>query len=183
MKIVFLLLCFFIEQQGFSQIKIKLISPPDRRYDFELVNATDSAFIDIGHGEDMGYRYGHYYRLKWNAPDGEYELYVDDTLRERAFMKNSKKDSTWIYYYSNGKPKLIMPYHKGKVHGEMIAYNENGSIRSKGTITNDKANGIRTYFYKSGKIERKDYYENGNLMKEEEFDEKGKLKSVKLPSK
>lgn len=183
-KLRLLILYVFLTCISIAQTKIHLKAPKyineweSYRGDYEFVNILDTAYLKVGHQEDMGTQYGHYYELKPNVPNGEYLIFVDDTMRLRAFMKNCNRDSTWTEYYGNGKPANISQYKFGKLNGEKIYYYENGFIRSKEKYLNDVPVGIITYFYESGKIERKRYFDNGAMVKEEVFDEKGKIINV-----
>jgi antitoxin component YwqK of YwqJK toxin-antitoxin module len=171
----------FLASLSIAQTKIHLKAPKylnefnDFYGDFQFVNIKDTTYIKVGHQEDMGAQYMHYYELKNKAPDGEYLIFVDDTMRLRAFMKDFNKDSTWTSYFGNGKPALTVPYKKGKINGERIEYYKSGAIQSKVKFKNDKPIGIVTTFYESGKIERKCYYDNDVKVKEEVFDENGKI--------
>lgn len=180
-RLSLLILYVFLTTISVAQTKIylkgpKYISEWGSFYgDYQFVNVIDTAYLTIGHQEDMGAQYGHYYEFKNNVPDSEYLIFVDDTLRSRAFMKNFNKDSTWTNYYGNGKPANISQYKTGKLNGEKNYYYETGIIRLKEKYLNDIPIGIITYFYESGKIERKCYIDNGTKVKEEVFDENGKI--------
>lgn len=180
-KLRLLILYVFLTSISIAQTKIHLKAPKyineweSYRGDYEFVNILDTAYLKVGHQEDMGTQYGHYYELKPNVPNGEYLIFVDDTMRLQAFVKNFNKDSTWTNYFGNGKSAYTSQYKNGKLNGESIAYYENGSIRSKGKYLNNIPVGTATTFYKSGTIESKCYYDNGTKVKEEVFDKNGKL--------
>jgi len=70
----------------------------------------------------------------------------------------------------------------GKKEGEWKYYDEDGSVQSKGSYTNNLLNGAWKYFYGTGNIEQEGvykngranglwqwYYKNGDLKREEEF--------------
>ena len=124
-----ILLCFtsFV---AYAQVDIRLLAPAHRFEDYRLVDSTDKNFVDIGHQEDMGAWYGHYYRLKDSLPDGEYRIFVDDTLRLHAFMKNARKDSVWTEYYASGSLYSRIPYKEGRSNGVVMYYYENEIVYS-----------------------------------------------------
>lgn len=168
-------LCF-LAQLGFSQTKIKLISPQSKFDNYHLENTSDTTFVEITHQEDMGARYGQSYKLKLNVPDGEYEIYVDNNIELRAFIKNHKKNGKWKTYYNDGKLQSIRKYKGGVCNGKIINYHKNGKISAKGKCVDGKVINILTSYYESGKIQAKNYYINGEHVKQEVFYENGKLK-------
>lgn len=181
-----LMLYVFLTTISVAQTKIYLKGP---KYvnewetfhgDYQFVNILDTSYLTVGHQEDMGAQYGHYYEFKNNVPDSEYLIFVDDTLRTRAFMKNFNKDSTWTNYYGNGKPSNISQYKIGKLNGKKIYYYETGLIRLKEKYVNDILVGTTTTFYESGKIESKIYYNKyGKAYKIKRFDKTGKKQVTK----
>lgn len=176
MKQIFIILLCFWGQFGFSQIKIKLIRPQNEHEDYRLVKISDTAYIKLTHKEDMGLWYNQSYDIKLTAPDGKYEVYIDDSLELIAFMKRNLKDGIWTTYFKNGKTQSIKTYKDGKLNGKMIGYYINGKIEFRGIYANDKPVGITTSYYDTGKIYAKNYFDNGVYVKQEIFDEKGKMK-------
>lgn len=172
---LFIFLCL-LSQLGFCQTKIKLTSPQSKYDDYHLENISDTIYIEITHKEDMGARYGQSYKLKLSAPDGEYEVYVDNNIELRAFLKNHKKEGKWKDFYNDGKLHSIRKYKDGVCDGKIINYHKNGKISLKAKCVNGKVVNISTSYYESGKIQAKNYYINGEHVKQEVFYENGKLK-------
>ena len=174
---------FFLGQFGFCQTKIKLTSPQSERDNYHIMSISDTLYIETTHREDMGSIYGQSYKLKSTAPDGEYEIYVDNNIELRAILQNHKKEGKWKTFYSDGKLKSITEYKDGLVNGKIIQYHKNGTVSYKGKCINGKVENTSTAYYESGKVKAKNYYVNGELIKQEVFFENGKLKSTYYPPK
>jgi antitoxin component YwqK of YwqJK toxin-antitoxin module len=173
MKIIFAIM--FCLSAGFasSQTIIKIIPPKSIRDDYKLENISDTAFIEAGHSEDMGQPYGHYYRLKSNVPDGEYLIYLYDLPDLRAFIKNSQKDSVWTTYNSSGTQRSVTPYQNGLINGDMIMFYNSGSVLSICRYDDNQITGPAITFYESRKIKYITFYENGEYIKQEVYEENG----------
>lgn len=125
--------------------------------------------------EDMGVWYHSTYELLPTAPNGQYEVYVGDTLEVISFMKDGKKDSVWSFYWQ-GFLEHTYTYRQGKLNGTQTHYYPSGRIKLTGRFVDDKAaEAYMTGFYETGEIERKNYYENGNFIKMERYDKEGRL--------
>ena len=181
MKIVFTIL--FCLSAGFasSQTIINIIPPQKSEEDYKLEKISDTAFVEIGHSDDMGMKYGFYCKLKLNVPDGEYLFYSHNVLDSRSFIKNSQKDSIWTTYYSNGSEKLITPYKNGMKNGEVLSYFFSGNISAKATVVDNKVVGDAKFYYESGIIKIIYYYEDGEWVKMEEYNTNGELTKVNTP--
>ena len=175
-----LALCF-ITKITFSQFVIKLRSPQNRQHDYQLVNPSDSVFIEVGHSEDMDVHYNQFYALKESIADGQYDVFVDDTLRFRAFIKNKQKDSTWITFFPNGRLQSLTRYSAGKRNGKQEDFYNNGAIQRKSLFQNDCPVGEIIAFFQNGKIEAKSYYDNCVYIRQEVYDQKGNLKFIHDP--
>jgi len=174
-------LALLILGKGFAQTKIFLKPPNENFEDFTFINTSDSIFLKFEHSEDMGHKYSHRYSLKTNVPDGKYEVYVNDTLDLKGYVKNFEKDSIWTTYYKNGNIRSIKPYKKGEIDGEMKRYYNNGILSYRGIISKGKAVDSTFSFYETGSMKAKNYFENGVLAKQEVFEESGELKLVYYP--
>ena len=181
MRIIIIILLCFLGQFGFSQTKIQLTSPFNHQDDYHFVNISDSAFVKITHMEDMDVWYGQSFSLKANVPDGQYEIYLDDTLKLRAFIKDLNKDSIWTTFYSNGQIQSLTPYIFGKRTGEVTEFYKSGSVQRQGMYSNDCPINEVIAFYESGMIEAKFYYDNCEYVKQEVYDENGKIKFIYDP--
>lgn len=91
----------------------------------KLVNPRDTAFVTISTGTyDMGAVNG-YFSLRLDAPDGQYEIYVDRTLRLSAFLRAKAPDCTWAYYAPDGRLMSYDSYRRDVI--EEREYDENGN--------------------------------------------------------
>jgi hypothetical protein len=160
---------------GPQATRIFLISPKNNVGDYLLVNKTDTAYIELDHSEDMGVTGGPDFFFKKNVPDGAYEVYIDDTINCKGWMKDGMKDSLWTYFHNNGTIFYKVFYKEDRYNGNYIEYDENGSVRCNGFFIDDKTQGALVYFYPSGKPSAKEYFEIGRLIRREEFSESGEL--------
>ncbi len=151
MKTQLLILFWFIGNFVFSQTVIKLNSPTKIQEDYSCINPSDTSFVIIGHSEDMGKWYAHYYKLITNVPDGEYDFYVNGKLELKAFVKNFQFDGVWSYYFRQGTLKEVKPYINGKLNGENIAFYVRGTISRK------------TKYVDGIGVSSIEYYESGNI--------------------
>lgn len=149
MKLYILILFLLSGQFASAQTIIKLKSPAHNQEEYQFTNPSDTTFIEVGHKEDMGTWYGRYYRLKTNIPDGEYNLYVDDTLQLKAFIKNFQRSGPWTYFYNNGQIKKTDTYSNGKLESKkQITQETSDSINSPKFDCNEIQPG--TYHVTSG---------------------------------
>lgn len=142
-KLHLLILCWLSGQFVFSQTMIKLRASQHNRGEYQFINPSDTSFVEVGHKEDMGVWYGMYYKVKTNIPDGEYNIYVNDTLELKAFIKKLQRDSTWTYFFSNGAVKRITVYEKGELvssptYPKIITDFAIGSVGGLWEIDNEK---------------------------------------------
>lgn len=181
MKILIPLFFCFCTLYGFTQTKIRITSPVSSQSDYQLENISDTTFIEISHKEDMGAWYGQSYKIRSSAPDGKYEVYVDKNLELVAFAKRNQKDSIWTSYYNSGQIKSMQTYKDGKENGERIHYYKNGMVLFKAVYRNDKSTGISTTYFETGKVQAKNYIVDGISVKQEVFDQNGRLKYIYDP--
>lgn len=136
---------------------------------------ADSAFeftkgIKIGYGKVDSLR---------NKTGAWIELHLNGTFRSKGIYQNGSRIGNWIYYYSNGnteqkgnydkkgrpqgvwewfyesgKPYRTENFKNGMRHGDVMDYNEDGSILSKTHFTDNIRQG--SYYFKN-----LEYYETG----------------------
>lgn len=119
-----------------------------------------------------------YCKLNENLPNGEYYIFMNDTLSYKAFYNFGQKDSNWIYYHPNGYIFRIVPYRNGKIHGVEKVYEKDGNLLTESNYLFGKLNGQSIFFSKS-KIRAISIYEEDTIQKSETYFTNGKLKSVK----
>jgi antitoxin component YwqK of YwqJK toxin-antitoxin module len=84
--------------------------------------------------------------------------------------------------HSNKKPKIVAEVKKGIIEGELITNYNDGQIKAKSFIKDDKLHGNTSDYYISGELETegcyefgkkigvwKSYYKNGKIRVEEEY--------------
>ena len=114
-------------------------------------------------------------------------------LKEQYFvLKNNTAilDSSYICYYTNGKPKSQGSYKQGKMDGIWNYYFENGNLRTKGNYYKGTSQGEWYYYFENGKLNMsgeivgndkegkwQHYYEN-EALKSEGWYKKGKKEGI-----
>ena len=101
-----------------------------------------------------------------NVTDGE----------QQGFVKEGKKDGSWVEYFSNGTLMEKRNYKDGEKDGLVEFYYKNGQLRDKGNYKEGRLDGLWEYYYENGKLWEKinyksgkhdglfeGYYENGQL--------------------
>jgi antitoxin component YwqK of YwqJK toxin-antitoxin module len=80
----------------------------------------------------------------------------------------------WIFYYENGSIKSKGTYSDNRRVGQWLYYYQNGSIEQKGSFNRGLPNNLWTWYYENGRIKREENYylglENGECY---EYDEEG----------
>lgn len=180
-----LIAILFCLSAGFasSQTIINIIPPQNSEEDYKLEKISDTAFVEIGHSDDMGMKYGFYCRLKLKVPDGEYLFYSHNVLESRSFIKNSKKDSIWTVYYSDGSLKSVTPYKNGMINGEVVSYFFSGNISAKATYVDNKFVGEVKNYYESGIIRSVYYFGDGECVRIEMYNQNGELAEINIPER
>jgi len=87
-----------------------------------------------------------------------------------------QKDSLWVEYYTENRPKYEAFYENNVKHGYCKEYDENGTLQTEGTYKNGKKEGIFKFYYPDGKIHEittyaddkmhgqfQRFYPNGNI--------------------
>ncbi len=76
----------------------------------------------------------------------ELYYYENGKIQQESFFKNSQKDSTWTFYFQNGKTWSMKNYKEGKLNGYSAVYFPNGKLYYEGDYKNDLKQG-KWYFY------------------------------------
>lgn len=98
----------------------------------------------------------------------------DPIVISKQQYREGQRDGAVYFYRDNGNLKRVKHYKNGKLEGKMIAYNEDGSEKNKLIYKNGEAQDGLQIKFKRGYGEKPDvtnkfYYENGSLIKEEQF--------------
>lgn len=154
---------------GLTQTLIRL-SYTDKSSGYRLNNSKDAAFVRTGYNEDMGRRYGNYYQFKDSLPDGHYQVYVNDTIREDLFIKNHRPYDVRTRYFKGLKASQeIFLNEEESLH---LGFYPNGKTEQIAK-TKGKAPYIRISYYETGTVRMCEYFMKGIHSRIERFDEKG----------
>ena len=82
---------------------------------------------------------------------------------------NDLEDGTWNQWYESGQLKLDAQYKNGKEHGHFQSWFANGKKRSEANFFEGKKTGIETYWYDTGEKKSETVYEDGQIVKEQNF--------------
>jgi len=106
----------------------------------------------------------------------EMEKYPDGTIKSEVQIKKGKKNGLAKYYYSNGKPQLIMNYVDDRLDGLYEKFAFNGLKTETTMYSNGLKNGESKEFDEFGNLkisvfylndtihgEFKEYYSNGQI--------------------
>lgn len=87
--------------------------------------------------------------------------------------RNGKRHGTMVDYWpKTGKKKKIVPCVEGKVEGTAKLYYEDGTLKAEIPFRNDSRHGIEKTYDEDGKLERRRYWLDGELVPEGVFEEK-----------
>jgi antitoxin component YwqK of YwqJK toxin-antitoxin module len=89
--------------------------------------------------------------------------YITGAKQSEGNYKNSLQDSTWRYYYPNGKINRITNYDKGVKNGRSITYNKDGSLASDVNYKNGNFFGAVKFYYSNGQLNYEEYYDANSL--------------------
>lgn len=121
--------------------------------------------------------------------NGLEKTYVDGKLISEGNYKNNQLDGLTKEYYENGNVATETYFKEGKVDGLAKAYYKNGTLKMQANNAMDKPVGDMTVYFESGKtqqiitfddngnpLSKKEYNENGDLIKE--LDQQGLFKEM-----
>jgi len=111
-----------------------------------------------------------------NRLNGTYEEYrVDGNVRTKGQYRNDCKEGLWKSYHFNKKLQSVTSYSAGVREGPFVVYFENGVVGELGQYRNDKPDSVWTSNTAVGIPNKKSYYENGLLVKEETIRDNGTI--------
>lgn len=157
--------------------KIKAVNK-SLEFDYKLIYPRDSIYIDFKYSGDFGIIYYVSFELKKNVPDGKYEIYIDNKLTQKYYIKNGLKDSLWVEYQENGERREI-PYHKDTIDGNIVEYYDNNIIKRRTVVEKDSLISRETYS-KSGVIQMKEHFRKNRAYKIDKYDKRGKLTEERI---
>lgn len=174
MKLVSVILLFLLGHTGFAQTLIKL-AYTDQSSGYQLKRPKDSIFVTTGYRADMGQRYGNYYRFRDSLPDGHYQVYVNDTIRENLFIKDYKPYDVRTQYHKGRKASQEVFLNKEeRLH---LSFYPDGKTEHIAK-TRGLAPYIRVSYYETGTIKMLEYFIANIHSRVEQFDGKGYVTRV-----
>ncbi|MFA6915425.1 MAG: hypothetical protein WC222_03440 [Parachlamydiales bacterium] len=109
------------------------------------------------------------------VPDGEVRvLGPDGTVVKTWLIRDEEKHGVEIEYYPSflsqkAQPKMEVTWYKGKIHGTMRTWYNNGYQESQREMTNNIKNGVLTAWYRDGSLMLVEEYEDDTLVKGEYY--------------
>ena len=98
--------------------------------------------------------------------EGQSKVYFPEGgLSELFNYKNGIKDGPWEQYYPDGKPRLRGIYEAGDKQGPFKTFYNSGQLMMVGQYALGHQNGTWTYYSENGTVSKKEFYENGILLK------------------
>ncbi|MEJ5302372.1 MAG: toxin-antitoxin system YwqK family antitoxin [Bacteroidales bacterium] len=106
---------------------------------------------------------------KEGKPDGTWRIYfnTDTTLSEYWSYVDGKKHGPWRQFFKDGSPRLEANYQFDELNGSFKVFYPNGKVRAEGIYNNGLRWGEWKYFTEDGQLKRREWYEQGNVVKEE----------------
>lgn len=99
-------------------------------------------------------------------------------LVHQVNYKQGQKDSVEIYYYNNGKPKVLTTYVNGQKNGRIVEWTETGRQISEGYFSNNLQDKIWIFRMSDNKTVSVAKYKDGNKLKYKFFKWEDDLFSV-----
>ena len=161
--------------QDIKRIQLKKIKTEhvEKGFDYQMETLTDTTYLEFKRSGDFGRVYAVYFVLKDSLPDGKYEVYVDDELRQEAYYKNKRKENIWIEHKENGERREVS-YKDGEIFGKIMEYNSSNNLLRMTKFKDNKIQ-FRESHYESGKTKMKEYYRDKRCYKIKKYDSLGKL--------
>ena len=89
-------------------------------------------------------------------------FYLDGNVEMVGEMLDGKRYKQWNYYYNSGKVKEISNYNvDGELDGELITYDEYGTLVSESNYKNNKIDGRYVEYYYNGNVALQGFYNLG----------------------
>lgn len=107
-----------------------------------------------------------------NTPQLCSRYYENGNLKERGYV-NDGAIGEWEYYYENGQLAKKCDINKENWNGLYVFYYEDGSIQFKGSFDNGFPYGVHKTFFENGQLEKEERFENYQSVYEKTFYEDG----------
>jgi len=98
-------------------------------------------------------------------PGGVYTQLFNKQGQKRAegLYVNQKKDSTWIFYHTNGRVIMQESYEMGQREGRSLKFFPNGDTSHLTTWKDGQRHGIYKQYFPNGRVKLMARYEQGEL--------------------
>lgn len=98
--------------------------------------------------------------------------YPSGEVAEEVTYKNDVKDGPWKQYFTDGAIKGKGTYVNGEPDGMYIMYHINGNVQVSGKYAAGEKEGVWVYLSSIGQMEKKEIYQKGLLISEENMETK-----------
>ncbi|MCF8369530.1 MAG: hypothetical protein K9G76_10845 [Bacteroidales bacterium] len=119
---------------------------------------------------------------------------MDGTILKKEFYRDNKKNGVWETYYENGQVSELTTWENDLKNGPWKQFFSDGQVKTQGSYNMDEKEGIFEIFYPDGRLRiygiyhqserigkwqymneksqivKIEYYEEGKLVKEENFE-------------
>lgn len=92
---------------------------------------------------------------------------ADTAIAELTTYKEGKKNGPWKQFFKSGKLKCAGFYFNENLDGEYIGFNTEGITLYKGQYSDGLREGLWEYFTDEGTLKTKEWYKEGEMVKEE----------------
>lgn len=113
-------------------------------------------------------------QIRSNFKNGKYhgksnEWHENGQLKLESYYTDNVLQGRFKQWKDNGKLEIDGIYIDEHLKGKIYGYHKNGKISTIGNLIDKTPDGMWEFFDESGKLIKKRYFENGNLIKEEKF--------------
>ena len=100
----------------------------------------------------------------------------ETTVEYDGFLTNRIADSSWVWNFDNGSPRVTGEYDNGSQEGLWEYYWENGNKKAEGSFSDNYQEGVWTFWYENGQKESEIEFKNGELISGKRWNEDGSVK-------
>ena len=107
----------------------------------------------------------------WEAgkPAGTWKIYftTDTTVSELWSYAGGRKQGPWKQFFADASLRLEAFYRNDELVGSYKVFYPGGKIRVEGIYSNGLRTGEWKYYTEDGQLKRREWYDQGNVIKEE----------------
>ncbi|ACZ32653.1 MORN repeat protein [Chlamydia pneumoniae LPCoLN] len=138
---------------------------------------THEIYATIHEGNGIQAIYGKYAVIETRAfyrgePYGKVSRFDNSgtqIVQTYNLLQGAKHGEEFFFYPETGKPKLLLNWHEGILHGIVKTWYPGGTLESCKELVNNKKSGLLTIYYPEGQIMATEEYDNDLLIKGEYF--------------